>query len=250
MIRYSLRKNIFNSLLYLLIVIPIIQGCGDKSSSGSGGGSSIPDGLAWHTLPSTPWSGSESLTAGRCSWFQIYPVNSYDFGSLTSISVSNSGSGSFYSDFSCSQIKNTFSISSGATSVSVYFKTPLVESAALTASAQSLSSTASGYFKIDDFKIDFGSFTPGVCTSSTFSATYSGIWTVTTTVAETVNITRTSGTGAFYSDPNCTLMVTSFTIPAGAISSVLYYKNAGSGNTVFNFSGLHVLGSRTKTFYF
>lgn len=147
----------------------------------------------------------------------------------TSILVSEISSGDIYIDPSCTISTGMIGINAGASSASFYFKSPAVEVALLSAiDAANLLQGAGASVTVDGAtKLAFEG-------PATLNAGTCGVYRVVTQnnsgsaknvkTAVTVNLTET-GSGSFYSDTNCTTVVSTVSIAANTSFSFIRYKD-------------------------
>jgi len=178
-------------------------------------------------------SGPLTIPAGLC---ELYNVSAKDLNNFQAavkqninVSLLGTGSGSFYSDSSCTQSISQTVIPSGSSSATFYFKDSVTESLNIVAT---------------DISTSLGFSTSPVTTHSPTSAavyapsagagtcTYQYVRTwdllsgfLDNVMKDTTFALSTSGSGTFYSDSACTTPITSIVIPAGQRLSVMYFKD-------------------------
>ena len=87
-------------------------------------------------------TGTSPINAGACSSFTIVAEDAYGntttAASNITVALSGAGQGAFYSNSGCSTATSSFTINSGSSSQTFYFKDTVAESVTFTASGGSL----------------------------------------------------------------------------------------------------------------
>ena len=175
-------------------------------------------------------SGATTVTAGVCSAFTMTAKDAYgntnSVSSAVTVTLSNSGSGQFYSDSGCTTSNTNFTIST--TVKTFYFKDS--QSEPITISSANNGSLTSGTLPVTINSAPVtrlalsGSTTPtaGTCTAYTVTAEDS-FGNSTNVGLSTVVALSANGSGAFYSDSGCSTSVTSVAITVS--SQTFYFKD-------------------------
>lgn len=184
-------------------------------------------------------SGVTNPAVDQCSAYTVAVQDaSNNLTSLTSglaVSLTTSGSGSFYSDSSCTSTITSLVIAAGSSASNLYFKTTSSNTQTLTATpslgltAGTLAVTATANPVTQLALTAVSSFQVGQCVSVQVQSKDAGSVVTNVGSAVTVNLS-TSGSGLFYSDSGCTSAVTSVNIASGSSSQTLYFKSTAAEN--------------------
>lgn len=174
-----------------------------------------------------------TASAGTCKLATVNTVdnlsNSSNVAGNTAVSLTDSGSGGFFSDAGCTASVASVTILSGASTGTVYYKSDTSQSSTLTFNAAGLtqynhSMTVNALAPSALVLSGPTSVQVGVCVGYTLSSqdafnNNSGVSSFTV-----INMSNT-GNGTFYSDSSCTSSITSFSYVPGDHTKFVYFKN-------------------------
>ena len=228
-----------------------IESTSGGGGGGGGGGTTIPGvGTASKLLMNsvTPFTDADTCSDPiviTASDLLGGPVN---VGSNTTIKLSKSGNGAFYSSSSCSSgtLITTTQIAAGTPATTVYFKSTKAQSQTLFASVTAGTTLDGASFP---FTIQPGAFNAvalsgptsignGVC-SPAFNVTLQDANgnNITPAINIPVNLSVTgSHGGQFFTDSQCQSTTTAVTVAANTSSQIFYYKEAYAAGGTLNFS--------------
>ncbi len=195
---------------------------------------SPPTNLRFSTAPqSTAVGGCSALTTVR-----PFDVNgtATSFQAATTVSLSaTGGTVTFFSDASCATAISSVNVPSGVAAVNFYYRSSTSGSPVLTASAPSLtpgSQTATVLASRLAFLTAPQSVLNTNCSGLTTVQHQTGAGAALNVASATsVSLSGSSGTMVFYSDPACSAVVTSVTLPAGGNSASFYFRDPTFGAT-------------------
>jgi alpha-tubulin suppressor-like RCC1 family protein len=180
-------------------------------------------------------TGPASSPAGVCSAYTMNTLNgagvSTNVSANTTVTLQGNGAGAFYSDASCTTLITSKVISSGSNTSPLYFKTLLPESLTLYISATGFNSASLNVTSsvVAGAKLQITGPTHLASNTCSSPFTVNTLDTYENAIPmennTTVNLVGAGATGAFYSDNNCTLPITSLSILAGNTGS-FYLKNS------------------------
>ncbi|HVE88026.1 MAG TPA: hypothetical protein VND93_34450, partial [Myxococcales bacterium] len=204
-------------------------------------------------------STAQTVVAGACSAvtvarsLDVYGNYSPPTAALAvSLSTSSSG-GRFYSDAACTTQITSVSIAAGALSANFYWKDTTPGSPTLTLSNTSPGLTAATQVETVLPKLVFTSaaqnLVAGQCSAPTTVQSQDGNaagWN--TSTSKTINLSTTSPAGPFFSDPACTVSISTVTMAAGTNAVTFYWKDTKAGSPTLTATATgYASGSQTQT---
>ena len=194
-----------------------------------------PSRLALTTVPQTigPGTCSATITLQTQDTFG----NPSNVAAATTVSLSTTSGGAFFSDAPCATPITSASVSSGSNSASFFYKDTQLGSPTITVSATGLASaTQTENVATVPTMLVFSSISPpqilnpSSCSGIIVIQTLDANGNPSNVLANTmVSLSSTSSDGTFYSDSACTLPVTSITILAGNGGAPFYYNDTRAG---------------------
>lgn len=150
----------------------------------------------------------------------------------TTVTLSSSLSGSFFSDAACTVAAPSVTIANGTSSQNLYFKDATAEGPTITAASTHLASATQSE-TIAKLKFTSTAITDlvGACSPAvTVQSQTGGGAAANLTNGATLNLSSTSGGGSFFGNSTCTLpATTTASISAGGNTATFYYKDATQG---------------------
>lgn len=190
------------------------------------------------TRTASTFSGSIALTSaattansGRCTLFTVQAKDSGNnpvvMVSNTSVTIGGLGSGSIFSNSTCTSSLSGVTILSGQSSENFYYKNPTAESITMTASLSTYTagsksfSTTSGQLTLTGASTSWAGTTCTAITLSTLDTTGAAMNMITDAAVTMSGL----GNGGTYSDAACTTSYTTPIVSSGSSSKIFYYKN-------------------------
>ncbi|MCB0405433.1 MAG: choice-of-anchor D domain-containing protein [Bdellovibrionales bacterium] len=202
--------------------------------------------------------GPTSLGAGACGTYSVVSQSASDselgVSVSTTVNLSDSGSGVFYSDSSCQTSITSVGIAAFSSRATVYFMDNTTQSTTLTAAdnsstltAGSLTVNVAGASKLA--VVGAANIDASVCTAYQAQA-QNGAGTATAVTTNTIVNLSGGSLGNFFSDSNCTSTVSQVLIPLSSSSATFYFKDTVADTAVLTATdnaGLLTAGSLTVT---
>lgn len=177
-------------------------------------------------------TGTSTFASGLCEAFSVitedFLSNPSGVVSATTINLTGSGSGTFYSDSACTMSATSLTYAVAASTKTIYFKDAAVQALTFTATDAANKLTAGTLaIKVNPSQIALTgpstSITAGSCQSLTVTAEGANGSPATVIAATPVNFT--GGSSTIYSDSACTVTALSPSIASGSSALSLYIKD-------------------------
>ncbi|MEZ4751826.1 MAG: choice-of-anchor D domain-containing protein [Bdellovibrionota bacterium] len=202
--------------------------------------------------------GPTSLGAGACGTYSVVSqsASNSELGVSvnTTVNLSDTGSGIFYSDLGCSASITSVSLAAFSSRATVYFKDNTTQSTTLTA-ADNASSLTSGSLTVNVAGasklavVGSANIDANVCTAYQAQA-QNGAGSATAVTTNTIVNLSGGSLGNFFSDSGCSSTVSQVLIPLNSSSATFYFKDSVADTAVLTAtdnSGLLTAGSLTVT---
>jgi len=211
-----------------------------------------PYSLAFGNSPQTIVAGTCSPVATARS-MDLYGNYAPAAGNITVGLATTSSAGKFYSDPLCTAQISSTTIATGGLLSNFYWKDTTPGSPTLTLSSSAPSLVVATQTETVIPKLVFTSpgqnIVAGTCSAATTVQSQDGLglpWNASTST--TINLSTTSPSGPFFSDPACSVPISTVTLAAGASAVTFYWKDTKAGSPTLTASATgYAQGTQAET---
>src|SRR6185295_14728188 len=211
-----------------------------------------PYSLAFGNSPQTIVAGTCSPVATARS-MDLYGNYALAAGNITVGLATTSSAGKFYSDPLCTAQISSNTIATGGLLSNFYWKDTTPGSPTLTLSSSAPSLVVATQTETVIPKLVFTSpgqnIVAGTCSAATTVQSQDGLglpWNASTST--TINLSTTSPSGPFFSDPACSVPISTVTLAAGASAVTFYWKDTKAGSPTLTASATgYAQGTQAET---